>query len=96
MTAPDLYRLASRAFPALTFEIIDIGAASIAQARTLSIHFRPRTADYAVTLRGECCDYQGTVDTIEEAHADALSVKAEHEPEPAKTTATAELCASAA
>lgn len=89
MTAPDLCRLASRAFPALTFEVIDIGAASIVRCRTLSIHFRPRTADYAVTVRGETCDYQGTGDTIEMAHADALACRAEHEPEPAETPATA-------
>ena len=89
MTAPDLCRLASRAFPALTFEVIDIGAASIVRCRTLSIHFRPRTADYAVTVRGETCDYQGTGDTIEMAHADALACRAEHEFEPAETPATA-------
>ena len=89
MTAPDLCRLASHAFPALTFQPIDIGSASIAQARTLSVHHRPRTDDFSVTVRGETCDYQGAGDTIEMAHADALAVKAEHEPEPAKTTTAA-------
>ena len=89
MTAPDLCRLASRAFPALTFQPIDIGSASIAQARTLSVHHRPRTGDFSVTVRGETCDYQGTGDTIEAAHADALACRAEHEPEPVAPTGPA-------
>jgi hypothetical protein len=89
MTAPDLCRLASRAFPSLTFAPIDIGSASIAQARTLSVHHRPRTDDFSVTIRGDRCDYQGTGDTIEAAHADALACRAEHELEPAETPATA-------
>ena len=89
MTAPDLCRLASRAFPSLTFAPIDIGSASISQSRTLSVHHRPRTDDFTVTIRGDRCDYQGTGDTIEMAHADALAVKAEHELEPAETPATA-------
>ena len=82
MTAPDLCRLASRAFPALTFAPIDIGSASIAQSRTLSIHYRPRTDDFSVTIRGDRCDYPGAGDTIEAAHADALACRAEHEHEP--------------
>ena len=81
MTAPDLCRLATAAFPRLTFEPIDIGSASIAQSRTLSVHHRPRTDDFSVTIRGDRCDYQGTGDTIEMAHADALACRAEHEPE---------------
>jgi hypothetical protein len=89
MTAPDLCRLATAAFPGLTFAPIDIGSASIAQARTLSVHHRPRTDDFSVTVRGETCDYQGTGDTIEAAHADALACRAEHEFEPAETPATA-------
>ena len=86
MTAPDLCRLASRAFPSLTFAPIDIGSASIAQSRTLSVHHRPRTGDFSLTIRGDRCDYQGTGDTIEAAHADALAVKAEHEPPVEPTT----------
>ena len=89
MTAPDLCRLASRAFPTLTFAPIDIGSASIAQARSLSVHHRPRTDDFSMTIRGDRCDYQGTGDTIEAAHVDALACRAEHEPEPVAPTGPA-------
>jgi len=86
MTAPDLCRLASAAFPGVTFKPIDIGRACIAQSAEFSIHHRPWMGDFTATVRGQRTDYQsGTFDTIEAAHADALACRAEHEHEPAPT-----------
>ena len=92
MTAPDLCRLASAAFPGLTFEPIDLGSRTIsARSPELRVIHSIDADAFAVALRGDRFDYRSDWhDTIEAAHADALAVKAEYEPEPAKTTAPAE------
>jgi hypothetical protein len=88
MTAPDLCRLASAAFPLRSFTGIALERhgrllATVAQSSELSVHHNEETDLYSVTVRGSRQDYQsGQFATIEEAHADALACRAEHEPAP--------------
>ena len=89
MTAPDLCRLASRAFLGHTFAPIDTGRTISARSPELRVIQYVGQDDYAVVVRGRLSDYQGAGDTIEMAHADALACRAEHEFEPAETPATA-------
>lgn len=81
MTAPDLCRLASAAFPGLTFTPIDTGRTVSARSPGLRILQYIGQDNFAVVVQGRLTDFQGAGDTIEAAHADALAVKAEHEPE---------------
>jgi hypothetical protein len=80
MTAPDLCRLASAAFPNLTFTPIDTGRTISARSPELRILQFVGQDDFAVVVRGRLTDYQGAGPTIEAAHADALACRAEHEP----------------
>lgn len=91
MTAPDLCRLASAAFPKLTFVPIDLGSRTLsARSPELRVIHSIDHHAFAVALRGDRFDYRSDWhDTIEAAHADALAVKAEYEPKFAKTTAPA-------
>jgi len=87
MTAPDLCRLASAAFPLRSFTGIALERhgrllATVAQSSELSVHHNEETDLYSVTVRGSRQDYQsGQFATIAEAHADALALRAEYEPE---------------
>lgn len=89
MTAPDLCRLASAAFPGVAFEPIDLGHGRIrAHSPSVRVRYRPEVAGFMVTVPGDKADYTGSGDTIEAAHADALACRAEYEPpvEPVPTT----------
>ena len=84
MTAPDLCRLASAAFPGVTFEPLDLGHGIIrAQSSSVRVRRHPKVVGFMVTVPGGQADYTGTGDTIEAAYADALACRAEHEPAPA-------------
>jgi hypothetical protein len=87
MTAPDLCRLASEAFPSLTFTPIDTGRTISARSPELRILQFVGQDDFAAVVRGRLTDYQGAGPTIEAAHADALACRAEYEPAPAHTGA---------
>ena len=80
MTAPDLCRLASEAFPGVTFTPIDTGRTISARSPELRILQFVGEDDFAAVVRGRLTDYQGAGPTIEAAHADALALRAEHEP----------------
>ena len=82
MTAPDLCRLASAAFPNLTFTPIDTGRTISARSPELRIIQFVGQDDFAAVVRGRLTDYQGAGPTIEAAHADALACRAEYEPAP--------------
>lgn len=82
MTAPDLCRLASAAFPGVTFTPIDTGRTISARSPELRILQFVGEDDFACVVRGRLTDYQGAGPTIEAAHADALACRAEHEPAP--------------
>jgi hypothetical protein len=80
MTATDLCRLASAAFPTLTFAPID--TARTISARSPELRFLQFVGqdDFGAVVRGRLTDYQGAGPTIEAAHADALACRAEYEP----------------
>ena len=82
MTAPDLCRLASAAFPTLTFVSIDTGRTISARSPELRIRQSIGEEEFAVVVRGRLADYTGTGPTLEAAHADALACRAEYEPAP--------------
>jgi hypothetical protein len=82
VTAPDLCRLASAAFPNLTFTPMDGVRCVYARASTLYVtHYRDFDR-FACVVFGERDNYQGVGNTIEAAHADALACRAEYEPAP--------------
>jgi hypothetical protein len=85
MTALDLCRLASAAFPNLNFVPIDTGRTISARSPELRILQFTGQDNFAAVVRGRLTDYQGAGPTIEAAHADALACRAEYEPEPAPT-----------
>lgn len=88
MTPTDLCRLATAAFPGLTFTPMAGVCCVYARASTLYVtHYRDFDR-FACVVFGELSNYQGVGDTIEAAHRDALAVKAEHEPpvDPVPTT----------
>ena len=82
MTATDLCRLASAAFPDLTFEPIDFGCGPVAASSAVRVRPSREGTGYYVAVRGERMDYVGSGPTIEAAHADALACRAEYEPAP--------------
>jgi hypothetical protein len=85
MTAPDLCRLASAAFPGLAFEPVDVGRGPIAMASQLSVRERQDEPGFHVTVRGCRISYTDYGDTIHESHANAVALHAEYEPDAAAT-----------
>jgi hypothetical protein len=84
MTAPDLCRLASAAFPGRTFHAIDFGGGTVSAASPALRVVCSRFEDmFSVSLRTDAESYRSAWHpTIEAAHADALACRAEYEPAP--------------